>query len=234
MKDLLIVGCSFVQSLKTPFRTINHPSVDIFGSSAASNSSIASRVIHQLACQQYKKVVVLWSGINRLSVPVGIDLHKLYQLDKNPYTFYDRQESLVWYHSGGIFGPVYNENMPKFINEYFQTQYKNVSSQFLTDQTLMNIISVQSLLENNNIDYEMNFIYDIHKDYNNSPNGHCLGTIDSASTLYKSVRWEKINQSPGIFEWASQHRRLKYDQFHPTPDGIFEWLNIHLGVDLLS
>lgn len=230
MKDLLIVGCSFVEAL----RNINSFKIDHFGSSAASNSSIASRVMYQLAHQPYKKVVVLWSGINRLSVPVGIELHKLYQLDKNPYPFYDEQGSLVWYHSGGILGPSSNNRIPKFIKEYFETQYKTVSPQFLTDQTLSSMISVQSLLENKNIDYEMNFIYDIHKDYDDFSSGYCLGRIDSASALYKLVDWNRINKSPGPFEWAGQHGYLQDDQFHPTPDGIMEWFNSHLGIDLLS
>ena len=229
MKDLLIVGCSFVHALQY----INYSRIDHFGSCAASNSSIASRVMYQLAHRPYKKVVVLWSGINRLSIPVGIELHKLYQLDSNPYPFYDEQTSLVWYHSGGILGPSSNK-IPTFVKEYFETQYKTVSPQFLTDQTLSNIISVQSLLENKNIDYEMNFIYDIHKDYSDFSSGYCLGTIDSASALYKLVDWNRINQSPGLFEWARQHGYLQDDQFHPTPDGTIKWFNSQLGIDLIS
>jgi hypothetical protein len=232
MKDLLIVGCSFVQTMHMSLRTINFNGVDILGSAAASNSSIASRVIYQLARQQYKKVIVLWSGINRLSVPVGIDLHKLYQLNNNPYPYYDHQETLVWYHSGGIMVSS-SDRIPKFVKEYFETQYKTVSPQFLTDQTLLNIISVQSLLENKNIDYEMNFIYDIHKDYSDFHSEYCLGRIDSASTLYDLVNWNKINQSPAPFEWATRHGQLMDDQFHPTPEGIVDWFNIHLGVNLL-
>ena len=121
--------------------------------------------MYQLAQQEYKKVVVIWSGINRLSVPIDVELHKLYQLDRDPYTFYDNQDPMVWYHSGGILAAEVHSNIPKFIKNYFKAQYKTVSPRYLTDQTLQNIIGVQSLLENKKIEYEMNFIYDIHKDY---------------------------------------------------------------------
>ena len=61
IKDVLIVGCSFVDALTN----INYSRIDRCGSCAASNTSIASRVMYQLAQQEYKKVVVIV-----LAVPV--------------------------------------------------------------------------------------------------------------------------------------------------------------------
>ena len=230
IKDVLIVGCSFVHALTN----INYSRIDQCGSCAASNTSIASRVMYQLAQQEYKKVVVIWSGINRLSVPIDVELHKLYQLDRDPYTFYDNQGPMVWYHSGGILAAEVYKNIPKFIKNYFKAQYKTVSPRYLTDQTLQNIIGVQSLLENKKIEYEMNFIYDIHKDYSTFNFGYSLGKIDISSPLYTTVNWDKITQNTSLYEWAKLHGHLADDQWHITSDGMIKWFESDLGIDLLS
>lgn len=230
MKDVLIAGCSFVDALTD----INYIRVDKFGSCAASNASIAARVIHQLSLQEYKKVIVIWTGINRLSIPVDIELHNVYQLARNPYMFYDVQDPVVWYHSGGILGTEYHNNTPAFIKNYFATQYKSISPRYLTTQTLLNIIAVQSYLENKKIDYEMNFIYDIHKDYSNLRSEYSLGQIDVKSPLYNLVNWNRINQCPSLYEWAVQHGKLGDDQWHITSKGLVDWCSVNLGVDLLS
>jgi hypothetical protein len=230
VKDVLIVGCSFVHALTN----INYSRIDQYGSCAASNASIASRVMYQLAQHEYKKVVVIWSGINRLSVPIDVELHKLYQLDRNPYMFYDNQDPMVWYHSGGILAAEVHSNIPKFIKNYFKAQYKTVSSRNLTDQTLQNIIAVQSLLENKKIDYKMNFIYDIHKDYSTFRWGYSLGKIDTSSPLYTAVNWDKITQHNSLHEWAKLHGHLADDQWHITSDGMVKWFYSSLGINLLS
>ena len=230
IKDVLIAGCSFVHALKD----INYSRIDQYGSPAASNASIASRVMYQLSREEYKKVIVIWSGINRLSIPLGNELHELYQLNNNPDKYYDMQDPVVWYHSGGILGTEQRTTAPTFIKDYFKTQYKTISPRYLTDQTLLNIISVQSLLENKNIDYEMNFIYDIHKDYSTLKSEFSLGRIDTSSSLYNLVNWNKINQCPSLYEWAATHGYLGKDRWHITSDGLINWCNVNLGVDLLS
>ena len=229
MKDILIVGCSFVDHM----RNMHHQQFDQCGSAAASNTSIAGRVMYQLSRQEYKKVVILWSGINRISIPVDVELHKLYGLYDNPYKFFDNQDPIVWYHSGGMksdWGP----SLPKFINDYFKTQYKTISPRYLTDQTLLNIIGIQSYLENKKIDYEMNFIYDVHKDYTNTNFGYCLGSIDTSSPLYNVVNWNKINQHLSPYEWGCQHGYLGEDNWHVTPTGMVKWFRSNLGIDVPS
>lgn len=231
MKDVLVAGCSFVDALSG----INQSRVDRYGSCAASNASIAARVMHQLSLQQYKKVIVIWSGINRLSIPVGLELHNLYKLRSNPYRFYDIQGPTVWYHSGGILGTEFTTyNVAPFIKNYFATQYKAISPRYLTDQTLLNISAVQSYLENKKIDYEMNFIYDIHKDYSKLRSEYSLGRIDTGSALYKLVNWNRINQCPSLYEWAVQRGKLADDRWHITSEGLVDWCSVNLGVDLLS
>jgi len=228
IKDVLIVGCSFVESITN----INHQRVDRCGSAASSNTSIASRVMYQLSRQEYKKVIILWSGINRISIPIDIELHKLYKLHDNPYGFFDNQDPIVWYHSGPL--QDWGSNIPKFIHNYFKTQYKTISPRYLTDQTLLNIIGIQSYLENKKIDYEMNFIYDIHKDYTNTKFGYGLGSIDTSAPLYNVVNWNKINQHISPYEWGNQHGYLDKDDWHVTSDGMIKWFDSNLGIDLLS
>jgi len=229
IKDVLIVGCSFIEHM----RNMHHQQFDQFGSAAASNASIAGRVMYQLSRQEYKKVVILWTGINRISIPIDIELHKLYRLHDNPWRFFDNQDPIVWYHSGGI-QLDWITNLSKFINDYFKTQYKTISPRYLTDQTLLNIIGVQSYLENKKIDYEMNFVYDIHKDYTNTKFGYSLGNIDTSSPLYNLVNWNKINQHHTPYEWGKQHGYLDEDNWHVTSEGMVKWFRSNLGIDLPS
>ena len=216
MSKVLIVGCSYVTLLSKMF---NNVVVD--GSPGSGNRAIAARVMYQLATNTYDRVVVLWSGINRLDLPIGLELHNT--LPKY-LQFFCLTGNTVWHHSGGLLGCWTDSTLPKILKSYFYNQYCVADAQYLTDNTLTNVIAVQSLLEAKQIPYTMSFIYDLHSLTNTEQS---LGLIDTNTPLYNLVDWSKFEQNTP-YEWCQKHGSLQEDQFHPTTESMNEWATLHL------
>lgn len=224
----LIVGCSFVHNLKFHPR-INTDRYALFGSSGASNQSIAARVKHQLATQHYKKVVVLWSGINRLSVCWPTQADKFFD-----YEFKDTIGSTTWYHSGGIGCSGEQSSTPELLRQYFRTQYLMSDAQYLTDLSMRSILDVQALLKSLDIPGYMSFIYDIN-DHRPSQHEVSHGAVDTNCSLVQKIDWSMFKAQQPPWEWAAARNELyEQDQYHPTPDSLCNWFRQNLSIDLLT
>lgn len=220
MKKTLVVGCSFVYGLYLkdsstfPYKPLGTP--------GTGNAAIAANLYNELAKNTYENVIVIWTGINRLDLPIPRPYQKILPI----YNCITKINDVAWYHSGGI-GASYACDAPKEIKTIFDTQYKGASQQFLTDLSLIPIIGVQSYLEANNIPYKMSFIYDIHSDeYTTSWLETVLGKIDTTSAMYNLVKWDKFVQEPPPFEWCRDQNLLMPDNFHPTYEGMVKWLEL--------
>lgn len=222
----LIVGCSFVHNLKFHLK-INLGRYELFGSSGASNQSIAARVAHQLLTNQYERVVVLWSGINRLSVCFPTSA-----VDILEYDFVDQIGSSTWYHSGGIGCSGEASGSPALLRNYFRTQYMTADSAYLTDITLKKVIEVQALIKQFQVPSAMSFIYDIHS---SAPSQHEVshGKINQHSPFFDQVDWSVFTAAQPPWEWAAQRNGLfEIDQYHPKPEYLCRWFYEQLSIDL--
>lgn len=236
----LIVGCSFVEMFSlhceinikntyqwdSVFGRINTDQFDIWGAAGSGNQAIAARVLDRITQEQYKKVIVLWSGVNRLDAPVSNDWHRAHN---NSYGYTTTLGSTVFYHCGGLLG-VYN-TMPAPILEYFKAQIKGADCRFLTNNTLSAVISTQSILESNNIDYKMGWMYDPFADYTDTDIEPGCGSLDTTSNLFNLVNWDKINQT-WAREWCLEHNMMYPDGFHWSWEGGREWFRQILNEDI--
>lgn len=220
----LIVGCSFTVNLKFCDQ-VDHSKYKVYGSPGSSNQAIAARVLHEVTQQTINHVVVLWSGLNRLSMPVPLDLHRTFD-----YNYVDVVGNTAWYHSGGMGCSGQSVEAPRVVKQYFDSQYIGASSEYLTDQTLANIIAVQTLLESRGITCDMSFIYDVH---DSAPSQHEVshGKI-SSTVLYNQVNWAKFTAKQPPWEWACSRQMLDNDGYHPSKSGMISWFKEQLGIDL--
>ena len=229
MPKVLLVGCSFLDELSH----LNRPNsqIKIIGKPAAGNRVLSEIVLHEISKHHYDQVFVIWSGINRIDLPIGIDLHRCIQSDC--YPFYYQIDDVVWYFSGGINVSGHIDNCPKEVKNMFHTFYLGSTPRYLADLTLSSIISTQAILTSKNIDYKMSFIYNTSAhEYQTTWLTCTLGHLDKNSTLYNTVQWNQIQIRNTPYEWCQERVLLKDDGFHPTVQGMLQWLLENFQLDV--
>jgi len=243
-KSTLIVGCSFVQNLNDSRNNVNRQNWHTVGTSGSGNQAIAAQVINQCSQQNYKEVIVLWSGINRLDFPIGKSLHDIMPKDSDnypDYSYYTIINDIVWYHSGGFMLSGTSDKSPPWFRNWCQTQYKSASSKYLTELSLLSIIQTQSFLQARNIPYKMSFIYDIDYDYErhySKNHSGCYvepgcGKIDRSSKLIDLVDWSAFTTHQPPYEFAREIHQLE-DGFHPRFPAMNEWFKRVFSIDLTA
>jgi hypothetical protein len=242
MSKTLLVGCSFVDRLNYRLNNddyhVDSKKYQVLSSPGSGNQAIAARTIYQLSQDTYDKVVVVWSGINRLDFPISQELHKTYPPNgKDSWAASCPVGSMSWYHSGGICGSGTSESgTPESLRQFFRTQYLGAESgsTYLTEMTLLSIISCQAVLEKSGVPYQMAFIYDTQRSIPQETEEHSHGIMDTASPLYSMVDWKKFTRFDAPYEWAKQHNRLETDGYHPTRNAMIDWLKLAMNIDLQS
>jgi len=256
MNPTLIVGCSFAgiaAGYSHPAPIVNLERFHFFGDAAAGNRAIAARLRHQLPRGKYDHVLVMWSGINRIDIPIEKIVH-----EKLPdtYPYVSVLEDWAWYLSGGM-GSSWqsDDHCPIQVKSQFREQYVNQTSRSATDSTLAAILETQELLNSRDVNYSMCFIYDVHQSYEEVVDKvtntrrrnigtdrwprwlaleHCLGKIDTTSTLYSMVDWTKFTVPVPPYEYCAERNLLQIDKFHPTSFGMAEWFETQVGFNITS
>lgn len=202
---------------------------------------MAARILYECSVNQYDRVIVIWTGINRLDMPIPRKLHETYPgvLEGDPaYSFCTPLKQTVWYHSGGNGASwAHDKTCPTEVKQFFKTQYLGATSEYRSDMSLSSIAVTQSFLESQNIPYQMSFIYDITRNYAEVEHRieNVLGEVSTNSIYYKLVNWDKIKLQHTAYEWALQNQaEFENDQFHPTRDAMREWINFSFGIDIAA
>ena len=183
-------------------------------------------MLHHLAQVKPDAIVVLWSGINRIDVPMPADWHNAYGAEV-PFR---KIQDQYWYHSGGFSCSGFHLPTPKILIDYFKNQHLGETPEHFTDLSLLDIIGTLAILKTQNIPNYSNFIYDVHADYSkyvdigfDKPLEHTLGKISPKSQYYNLLPWNQLDTQNTPFEWAKNQNLLDTDQFHPTPDAMYAW-----------
>lgn len=241
MTRTLLVGCSFLERLTYRLSDddyhINAKKYTVLASAGSGNQAIAARTIYEISQNKYDQVVVLWSGINRLDFPVSEELNRTYPENK-PDAWIARCHvgSMVWFHSGGMLGSGTGDltATPQEIKKFFQTQYLGTTSgsKYLTELSLMSILSTQAMLNKEKIPYQMGFIYDTQRSIRGAREEHSHGIMYKDTPLYSAVDWTKFTKFESPYEWAKRAGRLESDNYHPTRNAIFDWFKLAMNIDL--
>ena len=200
---------------------------------------MAATVLHECSKNSFDKVIVVWTGINRLDTVITRSLHETYpgaRQSRPHYSFCTPLGDEVWYHSGGMAGSwTWDKTCPDEIRQIFKTQYLGATPQYLNSLSLSSIINTQNLLNALGIQYQMSFIYNPFADYSQTRHEHYFGTIDQTSTYFKLIDWSKIKLENTAFEWAEKDRsRLENDQLHPTRDAMRTWIDLTFDIDIAA
>jgi hypothetical protein len=242
MSKTLLIGCSFLARLTYRLNDddyhVDAKKYQVLASPGSGNQALAARTIYQLSQHTYDQVVVVWSGINRLDFPISQTLQKTYPPNsENSWAASCPVGSMAWYHSGGICGSGTGESAtPEPLRQFFRTQYLGADSgsTYLTEMTLLSIISCQAVLEKSGTPYQMAFIYDTQRSIPQETEEHSHGIMDTTSPLYSVVDWKKFTRFDPPYEWAKQHNRLETDCYHPTRNAMIDWFKLAMNIDLQS
>jgi hypothetical protein len=226
--NISVIGCSFVGLLNRLQLLRLDPKVRFFidASAGSGNRAIAAAVLHHLAKVKPDAIVVLWSGINRIDVPMPADWHNAYGAEVS----FRKIQDQYWYHSGGFSCGGFYPPTPKILIDYFKSQHLGGTPEYFTDVSMLDIIGTLAILKTQNIPYYSNFIYDVHADYSeyadilfDKPLEHTLGKISPKSQYCSLLPWNQLDTQNTPFEWAKNQNLLDTDQFHPTPDAMHAW-----------
>lgn len=233
MSRTLLVGCSFLAFLnQEKVHPINSDKYTILASHGSGNQAIAAQTTHEICRTPYDQVVVIWSGINRVDVPIGAHLSRHYQLSsKEEHVFRWQIGNMSWFHSGGMLGDT--RQTPKAIKKFLQMQYMSEAdqNQYLTELSLLSIVSTQAVLNQRNIPYQMGFIYDV-KSTEYDQFEQCHGVMDQQTPLYHAVDWTKFTDHTAPQVWARDQNRLREDGYHPTNSAMIDWFRLAMNIDL--
>ena len=231
MSRILIVGCSFVQNLQVDK---NSDRYRVVGTSGSGNQAIAARVLHECSQERFAKVIVVWTAINRLDMPIPFDVHDTFAKDSTgypSYAYYTPLRPVVWYHSGGFYLSGTSEECPPPVRAWFKQQYLGATPRYLADLTLGAIISTQGFLHQQGIPYDMTWIYDVDQPYSDESIEPGCGKLDRTSPLHDLVDWTKFSPHQTIYEHCRDQGQLE-DGFHPEQVCIIPYLNHCFGLDL--
>lgn len=190
----------------------------------AGNDYIARSIIDMVLRNNVEYAFVLWSGVSRIDIPLG---NNVAQAIYDDYIFKKISYSQTWIYSGGYLGS-WTSMKRSSISNLFRDCYKEDDPLFYTDRTLTNIITTISVLEANNVQYDMGFMYDPLSPENTEQS---LGLLHS-SPLMDKINWDKfIPNFP--YEYGRHNNGFQKDKFHLLPNIMLDWLDtLKLKIDI--
>jgi hypothetical protein len=230
----LLVGCSFVQGLDL---AVNNDCANyrVIGRSGSGNQALAARVLYECSREKFNRVIVIWSGVNRIDIPIPLEVHDTFPKDDHGdpcYKFYTLLDPVVWYHSGGFCLSGTSEKCPSPVRSFFKQQYLGATPRYLADLTLGAIITTQGFLQKQGIPHDMTWIYDVDRSDLGERNEPGCGQLDRTSPLHTLVDWNRFSQHQTIFEHCQANGQLMNDGFHPKSSYLMSYLNHCFGLNL--
>jgi hypothetical protein len=228
MKKSLTSGCSFTSGQWEEVLNNHFQHYDM-ACPAAGNKYIADSVIHKVNQDNYDVVLVMWSGLTRLDVPVT-DITYF-----NNY-FSKSNESLSagtrYIMSGGAVGGWTENPMAKLL---FENTYKFTHYQDLALLSILEMLKLQNFLKAKNIRY----YFMSYMNYWNQPKEWLSGNLDQGlnnypalNDLLREIDWSNWiflnNNKDSVYELALQNNDFCDDNFHPGTSTQKQWGEIVL------
>lgn len=207
--NVLLSGCSYMANgiLSNLLRRYGH-NVISQAFPAAGNHYISDSIIKTYD-SSIDYVFVMFSGLWRLDYQVSAEIGNLIIGD---YQYSRNIDNSKYIFSGGFLGSWRNTNLDPFIRNYFDNQYRSGDTEYLAKNSLINIINCINFLEQQKVQYNWGFIYDIYTDYSNQPS---LGHVNRSNSILDKINWQRyISDTP--YEYAKLHGLLSGDFFHLT------------------
>lgn len=210
--NILLSGCSYLaNSILSELLSNRGHRVCSLAAPAAGNHYISDSIIKSYN-SSIDYVFVMFSGLWRLDYQIPIEIGDLIIGD---YRYSKNIDNSKYIFSGGLLGSWRHANLDSTVHSYFDNQYRSVDVDYLSENSLVDVINCINFLEQQQVCYNWSFIYDIYQDYPNQPS---LGHVDRSNPIMDKINWQNyINDTP--YEYAKLHNLLSEDFFHLTDLG---------------
>jgi hypothetical protein len=219
--NVLVNGCSFSRGpmswpyylqFEYGFNLVN------LAQAAAGNLYIHNSTISELGCRKYDLVLIMWSGLDRVDCQVdNIDF-----FCQTPYTSLTQSQRNDWPEK--IVQPINDQDyieknwvfvctgQDKFLKEikFCESQFKFVGPSQKTQQSLIHMISLQSILKQFGIPY----VFSFYQNYLNQL---------SKNPLFHLLDLDCVCDSDNINDIAQRNKWLAQDKQHPSETAHNAW-----------
>ncbi len=209
----LILGCSYTDRDQAIWHdTMFDEPYTVFAKGGVDNAWITRTGLHVLP--DYDSVFVMFTGLNRISVPLPQDQHPANYYfsfpigyDMGPYG----DVNLV--QSGGPLGAIDKLTGP--VKDIFKTVYTSDCTKYFSQLNMYHVIMFIEYLNSKQIPYKYTFIYDITKVYSEQSLGQCTDYLDRLD------RTHYVPITP--YEFAIENNGFSDDGFHLNHNCQSSW-----------
>lgn len=217
---ILVSGCSFSTNWPNFLSShLKNAEVTNLSFPGAGNKYIADSIIAK-DLSGYDIILVMWSGLTRLDIPITSDIFDDYDFKK---TVNDQQYIM----SGGLLGSWLSNHFTKIL---FEGTYKFITEENMAMLSILEMIKLQNFLNAKN----KKFIFSSYVNYWNqstdwkSPNADfSLSSITNIDNLLNKIEFDKWlfldENRNGIYEYAITNSLLSEDMFHPNESANEFW-----------
>jgi hypothetical protein len=228
---ILTSGCSFTYNAWPKF--LEGHQVTNIGFPGGGNKYIADSIIHELSQNHYDLVLVMWTGLTRLDLPVTKNI-KLF--DDYPHGHEIGPVNYIF--SGGLVGSWTSHPISKLL---FENIHKIMEVDDLMLMSLLEIIKLQGILKGKNLNYYFMSYVNYWKSPDEWIDDRYHKGIDSYPILVPTIKeidfdqWIFLNNcKDGVFELAKNMNQFQEDNWHPNDvvnklwaEKILEYVNLH-------
>jgi hypothetical protein len=217
---ILTSGCSFTYNAWPKF--FPEHEVKNLASSGPGNKYIADSIIHEISANHYDLVLVMWSGLTRLDLPVTKNVELL-----NDYSCKKQIGAVDYVFSGGLVGSWTTHPITKLL---FENTYKVMEVDDLMLLSLLEIVKLQGILKSRNINYRFMSYVNYWKRPDEWLSKNCDKGINNYPILTPVVdqidftQWVFSNEDKdGLFELAESLNEFQDDGWHPNDVSNEQW-----------
>ena len=228
-KRLLLAGDSWMDR-KTWYEEIfDSEQVTNLAVTGSGNKYIAESVIsHITSGNEVDHVLVCWSGLNRIDVPMPLGARPGYVKNES-----QRRETWASRYWTNYVAPWRDSGTKLQIDEPFiRMMYQEKGYVSVKNQALINVLNLQNFLKVKQIPYLFCFLYDYtNQDFdhnhltgeNDVGNFATLGSVSGSHPILAEIDRENCLEPTGL-EWAlEQEKEYFIDPIHFTDEGYQAW-----------
>lgn len=214
----LILGCSYTDTDQASWHDVLFDNYRVYAKGGVDNAWIARTGVHALLNNKFDNVFVMFTGLNRTSIPTpadAVDPEYYYNFpvgyDAGPYS------DVHLLQSGGL-GGTWKGYKNQHIQHVFKAQYATQSKTYFSDLNMYHVVMFVSYLQQVGIDFRWTFIYNI---FTNTEHEHVLGQC------HNRMYWDNIDKTNYIpvtpYEYGIENNYMQQDGFHLTHAGQCAW-----------
>jgi len=214
----LILGCSYTDVDQAVWHDTLFDDYRVYAKGGVDNAWISRTGVHALLNNQFSSVFVMFTGLNRISIPTPVDAVDPEYYFSFPIGYDIGPYSDVHLLQSGGLGGTWNTHSDKHLQHVFKTQYTSNSKTYFSDLNLYHVVLFVSYLQQIGIDFKWTFIYNIFED---TEHEHLLGKCVDRTYWNSIAKTNYIPITP--YEFGIENKLMQEDGFHLTYPGQQAW-----------